>query len=286
MSNRKGRPPGPVANASNVIGVLADYLRAARMKKSLTREQLASKIGCSTTTVQRAEGGKNPPARETVLGYVRACDLDLSQAEAKWKKAVNLRRGNTRPSYTQAPRPDLVRTADELGAALARVWEQSGRPSTREMERRAARRYQETRDYAALSRSTAERISRRKLLPGSKRTLQAYLVACEVPEGVFPMWVQAWARVHERRRAAREASRREARKAARIQAPEAHTFMREAGLIALDKFPGAVAPWSARHIPCDTISRFRLRSLLKGTAHCPVCNMLLSTVEPGAEGGE
>ncbi|WP_326743427.1 helix-turn-helix domain-containing protein [Streptomyces sp. NBC_01768] len=277
MAPRKGRPPGPVANAANGIGRLAEYLRTARLNKELTREQLASKLGCSITTVQRAEGGKTPPARDTVHGYVRVCILDHTEAEALWNKAANVRRGRTRPSYTQAPRPDLVRTADELGAALARAWERDGRPSTRKMEKRADHRYKETR--ASLSRSTAERISRRKSLPGSERTLRAYLIACEVPDTQFPMWTQAWRRVHERRLAARERDRRAARRAIRRQAPEAKARMLEAGLIALDKFPGPVAPWSARHIPCDTVSRFRLRSVLQGTAHCPVCNELVAAGE-------
>ncbi|MGV4986744.1 hypothetical protein ACVB8X_12955 [Streptomyces sp. NRAIS4] len=60
----------------------------------------------------------------------------------------------------------------------------------------------ETRDYAPLSRSTTERISRRKSLPGSVRTLQAYLVGCQIPEAKFPVWVQAWARLRGKQRRA------------------------------------------------------------------------------------
>ncbi|MFB7452970.1 multiprotein-bridging factor 1 family protein [Streptomyces sp. NPDC056194] len=266
-----------MANAANGMGELAEYLRAARRKRGLTRGELASKLGCSITTVQRAEGGKISPARDTVHGYIRVCVLNHVQAEALWNKAVSFYRGRVPRSYTQAPRPDLVRTADELGAALARIWEQNGRPSTREMERRAEGRYKETR--APLSRSTAERISRRKSLPGSQRTLHAYLVACEVPEAKFPMWVQAWGRVQGRRQAVRERERREARRVIQRQALEAKDRMREAGLIPLDKYRGPVAPWSARHIPCDTVSRFRFRSVLEGSAHCPVCNELLPPVE-------
>ncbi|MER6499184.1 helix-turn-helix transcriptional regulator [Streptomyces sp. NPDC001455] len=288
MATRKGRPPGPVANTANGMGKLAEYLRAARLKANLTRDQLANKLDCSITTVQRAEGGKTPPTLNTVYGYACACDLDHMQAGALWNKAVNAHRGHTRPSYTQAPRPDLVRTADELGAALARAWEQNGRPSTREMEKRANHQYEETR--ASLSRSTAERISRRKALPGSERTLQAYLIACQVPAKQFPMWGQAWSRVHERRPAAREKNRTQAGKVTpAMQAPEAKARMREAGLITLDKYPGPVAPWSARHIPCDTVSRFRLRLVLQGTARCPVCNELVTGTgreEEGASDGE
>lgn len=95
------------------------------------------------------------------------------------------------------------------------------------------------------------------------------------------MWVQAWGRVQGRRQAVRERERREAKRVIQKQAPEAKARMREAGLVPLDKFRGPVAPWSARHIPCDTVSRFRLRSVLEGTAHCPVCNELLPAVEAG-----
>lgn len=198
------------------MGELAEYLRAARCKKGLSHAQLAEQLGCSITDRPACRRGKIPPARDTVDGYIRVCVLDHTQAEGLWSKAVNLRCGRTLRSYTQAPRPDLVRTADELGAALAPVWEQNGRPSTREMERRAEGRYKETR--ASLSRSTAERISRRKSLPGSERTPRAYLVACEAPEAKFPMWVQAWGRVQGRRRAVREREHREARRVIRRQA--------------------------------------------------------------------
>ncbi|MFI8770515.1 multiprotein-bridging factor 1 family protein [Streptomyces sp. R-07] len=107
MATRKGRPPSPVANAVNGLGKLAEYLRAARCKRELSREQLAIKLGCSITTIQRAEGGKTPPARDTLDGYIRVCVLDHTQAEALWSKAVNLCRGRTPRTYTQAPGPIL-----------------------------------------------------------------------------------------------------------------------------------------------------------------------------------
>ncbi|MFE3129879.1 helix-turn-helix domain-containing protein [Streptomyces hydrogenans] len=273
MAPGKGRPLSPVANAANSLGKLADHLRAARCKKELSREQLAHQLGYSLATIQRAEGGKTIPSRETLQGYIRVCLIDHAEAEKLWNKAVIHRHGRTARTYTQAPGPELVRTADELGAALARVWEQNGRPSTREMERRADNRYTETR--APLPRSTAERISRRKSLPGSVKTLRAYLIACEVPEARFPMWIRAWGRIQARRQRARDRARRAAMREIQKQAPEAKSRMRQAGLIPLDKFRGPVAPWSARHITCGTVSRYRFRSVLEGTAHCPVCDELL-----------
>ncbi|MGW2426156.1 helix-turn-helix domain-containing protein [Streptomyces sp. NPDC001709] len=82
MSSRAGRPPSPVANAGNGIGELAEHLRKGRTRKALTREQLASKIKCSVTIIQRAEGGKIPPSHETLTGYIGACDLDPSRTQA------------------------------------------------------------------------------------------------------------------------------------------------------------------------------------------------------------
>lgn len=270
----KGRPPMPVANATNSIGELAEHLRAARLQQGMTREGLAAVIGCSITTVQRAEGGKIPPTRDTLLGYVRVLTLDPARAETSWNRATNVYRGRTRPNYTPAPAPALVRTADELGAALTRLWEKNGSPSTREMERRTENRYPET--GALLSRSTAERISRRQLLPGSARTLQAYLVACEVPETKFPVWIQAWTRVHDAKRQEAQVKTRTSTKMSQMRAPEAREAMEDAGLLTFDKYPGPVAPWSALHIRCGGVSRFRVAAVVKGAARCSVCNEQIS----------
>jgi hypothetical protein len=137
------------------------------------------------------------------------------------------------------------------------------------MEERAERYFRMARAYTTLSRSTAWRISQRKALPGSKRTLQAYLVACQVPENRFPMWIQAWSRVHAKRLAQREEERRQVERTNRIEATVAKQHMHEAGLVPLDKFPGMAAPWSAVHVACDQVSHYRLRAVLQGTAKCP-----------------
>lgn len=275
MSTRKGRPPGPV-NEKTAKGALAQHLRTARDRKGLTREQLADKLGCSTTTVQRAEGGRTPPARRTVEGYARICDLDPEETVEIWTRAVNAHCGITRRTYTRAPHIEFVRTRDELAAALVRVWEKNGRPSTWEMERRTDRRYQEHRDYAFLSRSTAWRISRRESLPASERTLQSYLIACEVPERLFSVWVQTWGRVNGKRTPAHDkpAPARESRLATRRRSREreAVTRMRQAGLQPLDKFPGQTVPWSAVHSSCEQVSRYTLQAIAHGTAHCPACH--------------
>ncbi|MFJ4917688.1 multiprotein-bridging factor 1 family protein [Streptomyces sp. NPDC088726] len=284
MSNRKGRPPKKVANAANPIGELAELLRKGRQSKGLTREQLASKLGRSVSAVQRAERGGNPPPQHTIHGYIGICDLDPVKTEALWKKAVNYRQGITRLNFTSAPHIDLVRDPHEFGAALARAWEKGGRPSTRVMEERADRHYRETHSYAFLSRSSAGRFSRRKCLPGSDRTLQAYLVALQIPESSFPRWVQAWRRVHEQRLAQRKADRGQAKMTKQMEAPVAKIRMQEVGLVPREKFPGAVAPWSAVHTACGQVSRYRLRSILQGTAQCPVCDELLTAGTAPDEG--
>lgn len=280
MATPKGRPPKTVANAANPIGKLAGLLRTGRQSKGLTREELASKLGRSVSAVQRAERGGDPRPQHTVRGYIGFCDLDPAKTEALWRKAVNYRRGITRLSFTSAPHIDLVRAPDEFGAALARAWEKSGRPSTRVMEKRADSHYRETHSYAFLSRSSAGRFSRRKCLPGSERTLQAYLVALQIPESRFPMWVQAWRRVHEQRLVQRKVDRSQAKMTQQMKAPVAKSRMHEAGLVPREKFPGAVVPWSAVHTACNQVSRYRLRSILQGTAHCPVCGELLAVGTP------
>ncbi|MFH8993084.1 hypothetical protein [Streptomyces sp. NPDC017940] len=57
-----------------------------------------------------------------------------------------------------------------------------------------------------------------------------------------------------------------------MSGPEAKESMEEAGLITLDKYPGPAASWSALHLPCDAVSRFRLTAVLQSTARCPVCD--------------
>jgi transcriptional regulator with XRE-family HTH domain len=280
VATRKGRPLQPVANAANPVGKLAELLRSARQGKGLERQELAAKLGRSVTAVQRAEDGRKPPPWHILQGYIGTCDMDPIKTEALWRKAEFYRRGITRTTFTPAPAVELVRTSDEFGAALARAWEKNGRPSTRVMEKRAEHHYLQTHSYAFLSRSAAGRFSRRKGLPGSERILQAYLVAIQVPEIQFPRWVQAWRRAHEQRLAQRKADRVQARvteMTRQMKAPEAMIRMHEVGLVPRDKFPGAVSPWSAVHTACGQISRYRLRSILQGAAHCPACEQPLTT---------
>ncbi|MFE4540258.1 helix-turn-helix transcriptional regulator [Streptomyces scopuliridis] len=271
MRSGKGRPMKAVSE--NAIGKLADRLRDGRKKNSLTRAQVAGSLGCSVSTVQRAEAGHTLPSLATAHGYSRLCDLDPAEIEALWKDAHRYLVGHTRRSLTQAPHLNLVRSADELAAALVRVYEINDRPSARTMEDRAELRYTE---FAPLSRSTAWRIATRQTLPSSVRILQAFLVACEVPERAFPAWVAAWARVsaREKRIAARrkaEAVTAESRKAIRVTAAEARERLRAAGFTAAEKYPGHRVPWTVLCDPCQSLSRIRLSSLDNGT-RCPVCD--------------
>ncbi|MFB7189853.1 hypothetical protein ACFC0C_37585 [Streptomyces sp. NPDC056178] len=80
---------------------------------------------------------------------------------------------------TDAPRLKLVRTSADLAAALRRVWEENGEPSSRQMEERAEVR---SKEFAPLSRMSAWRIRERKQPVTSVRQMHAYLIACEVPE--------------------------------------------------------------------------------------------------------
>lgn len=130
-------------------------------------------------------------------GYVAKLGLDPEEAKQLFEKATRPPR-RLRRSLTQAPHPRMVSTRDELGRALARVWEEDNRPSMQKLEDRvhAAREEDETRKpFAFLSGSAAYRISHRQQLPSNIEQLRAYLYACNVKERQFRIWIQAYGRV-------------------------------------------------------------------------------------------
>ncbi|MFE2159886.1 hypothetical protein ACFW9M_18955 [Streptomyces lydicus] len=170
----------------------------------------------------------------------------------------------------QAPGLTLLRDAPDLADALEDAYEQAGRPSYREMERRVERRSGE---LGQLSRTSAWRYRKRKVLPGSPRRLRAYLVACEVPERSFPTWERVWQRVKDDEKKATAGEKRIAtrtRGRARTSSQAATGEMREAGLKPRDGYPGLHVPWAATCDTCGKLSRFRLSDVRKGKT-CPVC---------------
>ncbi|MGC5345636.1 helix-turn-helix domain-containing protein [Streptomyces sp. DT24] len=277
MREHTGRPMKAVADPGSAIGRLASRLREARSRRVLSRADIAELIGCSESTIQRAEAGRTPPTLAIIQGYARVCGLDSEELLALRLAARRTRGGTARRSLTQAPSLKLVRSVEDLGAALVRAYELNDRPSARVMAQRAERRYRATRLYAPLSRSTAWRIATRKSLPASADTLRAYLLAVGVAERAFPDWVSAWNRVRERER--RRELRGRAAEAAEVERrtlngdpAEAERRMRAAGLVPVTRYPGFRTPWAARCERCGSLSRYRLARVVENTERpCPAC---------------
>ena len=86
-----------------------------------------------------------------------------------------------------APKPALIHSEDDLGAALAAEYERAGAPSLRELSRRVPHR-------PPLPPTTAWRIVHRKGLPASLEQLVTYLTAC----GVSPAQQRVYAEAYNR----------------------------------------------------------------------------------------
>ncbi|MFF8423500.1 multiprotein-bridging factor 1 family protein [Streptomyces sp. NPDC015680] len=257
----------PIDDPHNGVGRLARELREGRSRRGLTRRELARRINRSVTTIQRAEAGDVRPTLLVTQEIAGACGVGIDEIEILWKKASRLGRGHR---MTDAPRLNLVRTSADLAAALRRVWEENGEPSSRQMEERAEAR---SKEFAPLSRMSAWRIRERKQPVTSVRQMHAYLIACEVPEYSFPGWVKAWQRAkHADRRAPKPAPAPAPRHPRRgVTPPEAVTFMLQAGLKPLDPFPGQMAPWTAVCTTCSSVSRVRYSKVKVGVG-CRICS--------------
>ncbi|MEV5864825.1 helix-turn-helix transcriptional regulator [Streptomyces sp. NPDC052071] len=257
----------PIDDPNHGVGRLAQALRDGRSRRGLSRRQLAAEIDRSVTTIQRAEAGDVRPTLLVSQQIADACGIDHDEIEALWRKAARLGRGHR---VTDAPRLKLVRTSADLAAALRRVWEENGEPSSRHMEERAEAR---AREFAPLSRMSAWRIRERKQPVTSVRQLYAYLIACEVPEGTFPAWAKAWQRA---KRDDRWTPRivpapHPSHPRRRVTPSEAVDFMIRSGLRPIDPYPGHAAPWTAQCMACSSISRVRYSKVKTGAGGCRVC---------------
>lgn len=275
---RKVRRLKNVPDTESAVGQLACALRRSRAARGFTQAQAANAIGKSTSTIQRAEAGTAVPKKSVVDGYIVKLGLDAEDAEQLYEKATRAP-GRQRRSLTQAPHPRMVSTRDELGRALARIWEENNRPSMQQLQDRvqAVREADETRKrFAFLSRSAAYRISHRQQLPSGVEQLRAYLYACKVKERQFPMWIQAYQRVKAKEKEELEAKKTADSKERRIWGRwigrhRATGIMLNAGLSPTEPFPGSVtAPWTAQCMTCDMISRFRLSAVMQGRG-CRTC---------------
>ncbi|MFC8957371.1 helix-turn-helix domain-containing protein [Streptomyces sp. NPDC057101] len=188
------RPEKPITTSNVALRELQEWLRDQRGRTGQGYRALSVRAGCHATTLQRAASSEKVPKLQTVLNYARACDASPDEARHLWKRARyeqtrRERKGRSRP----APRPEFIRDFVDLEAALVDLYEKAGSPAFRTMEQRAGR-------YGLLPRSTAHRIVNKLAMPHNLPQFQAYLKACEVPEGDWPLWESAWARAwrHEK----------------------------------------------------------------------------------------
>jgi transcriptional regulator with XRE-family HTH domain len=279
MKRQVGRPTADILRPDKAKGALALVLRQGRERRGLTRRQTAWHIGCSLSTIQRAEAGERPPSDSVLRGYIRVCGLPAEEVTYKWRRAQRAARGTSRRTLTPAPHPRNVRNRADFSAALRRVREEADSPPYRVIENRSENRWKaDPAHFAYLPRSTAWRIAERHALPSSPEHLRSYLAGCDVPERHFLDWITAWKRVREReeRAAATQARRTEQLRRdwgshARF---DAEAVMREAGLVPRDRYPGPDHPWAAYCKKCKSLSRFLLTSVLLGT-RCPACQSAL-----------
>ncbi|MGW3341353.1 helix-turn-helix domain-containing protein [Streptomyces sp. NPDC001009] len=276
---RKVRRLKKVPDPGTAVGQLASALRRSRAAQGLTQSQAADAIEVSTSTIQRAEAGRAAPKKTVVDGYIAKLGLDHDEAKRLYERATRSP-GRQRRSLTQAPHPRMVSTSDELGRALARVWEENDCPSMQTLEDRVhdARKANDRRKpYVFLARSVAYRISHRQQLPSGIDQLRAYLYACQVTERRFSVWVQAYHRVKVKEKeesAAKKSAAGEERKRWRGYVGEnrAHRIMQNANLIPGEPFPRSVtAPWTATCHTCGLVGRFRVSALIQGRGGCPAC---------------
>ncbi|MEU3855632.1 helix-turn-helix transcriptional regulator [Streptomyces sp. NPDC029554] len=163
---------------------LAGLRRAAR----LTQRALAQAASISRGTVQRAESGAAAPSPVVLDAYLRAGRAsapDQTRARPLRNRGRTERRGRLRS--LNAPKPTLIHSQDDLGAALATEYERAGAPSLRELSPRVPHR-------PPLPPTTAWRIVHRKGLPASLEQLVTYLTACGVSPAQQRLYAEAYNR--------------------------------------------------------------------------------------------
>lgn len=178
----------PASIPDDPFAALAEHLVRLRKAARLTQRALAEAASISRGTVQRAESGSAAPSPAVLDAYLRACRASApDQARARLLR----NRGRTglrgRLPSLNAPKPTLIHTEDDLGAALAAAYERAGAPSLRELSRRVPHR-------PPLPPTTAWRIVHRKGLPASLEQLVTFLIACGVSPAQQRLYAKAYSR--------------------------------------------------------------------------------------------
>ncbi|MEU6092773.1 helix-turn-helix transcriptional regulator [Streptomyces sp. NPDC047085] len=183
-SSRPGADPcGPFAG-------LAEHLVALRRAARMSQRHLAAAAAVSRGTVQRAESGTAAPSTAVLDALVRACGGDQAGRERAYVLR-NQGRSDHRDRLRglEAPAPALIRTAQDLGAALAAEYERAGAPCPSDLVRPAG-------DRRRIPRTTAWRITNRRGLPADAEQLQTFLDVCRVRPSAQQHYHEAFQHIH------------------------------------------------------------------------------------------
>ncbi|RAJ31237.1 helix-turn-helix protein [Kitasatospora sp. SolWspMP-SS2h] len=189
-----GRPERPVTERTKESAALAQYLRQLRRRAGLTYSQLGAATGLTASRLSRAASGEAVPPLEVVEAYVRGCGADkkeLAAVRTRWRAA---RQAEAPPPVDRPRDIRLVDTPSELWAAMVHLHRRIGRPSLRQLEKRAG-------GLGQLPRSTLNLVLRREM-PPSPVLLDAFVRACGVPAADAVHWAGAWSRAYTPRSSA------------------------------------------------------------------------------------
>ncbi|MFE2584799.1 helix-turn-helix domain-containing protein [Streptomyces sp. NPDC059378] len=278
-----GRPEKPLADPLSPLGTLARALRAGRKELGISFDKLAGQAQpYSAATLQRAAAGAALPKREVVRAFAHACKMDLDKVDRLWAEAYRARHPG-RDATGQVPSPRLVRDVQDLMAALEELWQASGAPSYRMMARRARAAGLE------LSRTSANRMATRRQVPGSRVSLEAFLVGCGLPPRARDVWLEAWVRAQLHADTEHQGDLREIEQIKAVVADgkrgdllqgTAERLLRKAGFDPLERYRRFEAPWTVECLRCAGTFRVRLSDVVVfQNATCLDCSTVNERVE-------
>ncbi|MFH8470785.1 helix-turn-helix domain-containing protein [Streptomyces sp. NPDC017991] len=269
-----GRPEKPIPDPVSPLGKLAQELRNARKILGVTYDALAEQAPpYSAATLQRAASGRMVPKREVVRAFAHACAMDIDETDRMWLDAYRAGQQNREPG-AQIPSPRLIRDFQDFSAALEKLWQASGAPSYRAMQRRARTAGMD------LSRSSANRIATRRQVPGSMASLEAFLVGCGLAPRSQDLWVEAWVRAQQRADIERQGDVREMKNLEAVVAANptgevlqdtAARLLRKAGFDALERYRSFDTPWTVECLRCAATRRVRLSDVVLQRIECVDC---------------
>ncbi|MGW1538558.1 helix-turn-helix domain-containing protein [Streptomyces aureus] len=278
-----GRPEKPLPDPVSPLGALARELRKGRREQGISFGTLAEQAQpYSAATLQRAAAGRTLPKREVVRAFAHACKMDLDKVDRLWAEAYRARHPG-RDASGQVPLPRLVRDVQDLSAALEGLWQASGAPSYRIVAQRARAAGLE------LSRTSANRMASRRQVPGSRASLEAFLVGCGLPPQARGVWLDAWLRAQLHTESEHQGDIRETRQIKAVIADDqkgdlkqstAVRLLRKAGFDPLERYRSFEVPWTVECLRCAGTLRVRLSDIVVfQRATCVDCSTVNERVD-------